>query len=76
MPRALKPQFLRNAAASERRFTAKALGLPAYLVLLPGRLVAHHTGLPEGSDHEQILRMFANTAFWTLVGVVAVIVVV
>ena len=50
--------------------------LPAILgafVLLPGRLAAHATGLPPGSDHEQILSMFANTAFWTLVGMIAVV---
>ena len=41
---------------------------------LPGRCAAHLAGLPEGPDHEQILSMFANTAFWTLVGIVAVIV--
>jgi hypothetical protein len=45
-------------------------------VLFPGRLAAHATGLPSGSDHEQILSMFANTAYWTLVGVIAVVVMV
>ncbi len=51
--------------------------LPAMLaafVLFPGRLAAQATRLPSGSDHEQILSMFANTAFWTLVGLITVIV--
>ncbi len=54
--------------------TNSMVKLSALLVLLPGRIVAHQTGLPKGSDHEQILSMFANTTFWTLIGVVAVIV--
>ncbi|MBN8981512.1 MAG: hypothetical protein J0I29_09610 [Rhizobiales bacterium] len=48
----------------------------ASLVLLPGRLAARYTRLPAGSDHEQILSMFTNTAFWALVGVIIAIVVV
>lgn len=47
--------------------------IPATALLLPGRLAAHYTGLPKGSDHEQILSMFANTTFWALVGVVVVL---
>lgn len=45
----------------------------AQLILLPGHIVAHYAGLPDGSDHEQTLRMFANTAFCPLFGVVAAI---
>jgi hypothetical protein len=52
------------------------LAILGAFVLLPGRLAAHATGLPSGSDHEQILSMFANTAYWTLVGVIAVVVMV
>jgi hypothetical protein len=55
---------------------AELINMPATLVLLPGRLAAHYTGLAKGSDHEQILSMFANTAFWTLVGVIVVLLVV
>jgi hypothetical protein len=74
MPRTLKFPSVRGVVASDRRFVAKALiRLPVTLVLLPGRLAAYYTGLPKGSDHEQILSMFANTAFWTLVGILAAI---
>ena len=74
MPRTLKLPLFRSAAGSDRRFTANTLiELPVTLLLLPGRLAACYTGLPKGSDHEQILSMFANTAFWTLVGILAAI---
>lgn len=56
-----------------RNSLAIALVKTAQFILLPGHTVAHYAGLSEGSDHEQILRMFANTAFWTLLGVVAVV---
>ncbi|MEZ5931550.1 MAG: hypothetical protein R3F54_06295 [Alphaproteobacteria bacterium] len=41
------------------------------LFLMPGDAAASFLGLAEGSEHRQIFRMFANTVFWGLVGVVA-----
>lgn len=52
---------------------SRLAALPARLFLFPGNLVARLTNVPPGSDHEQILRMFANTAAWTLVGVLLVV---
>ena len=39
--------------------------------LLPGDLVASLVGLQEGSEHRQVFRMFVNTGFWGLIGVLA-----
>jgi hypothetical protein len=38
------------------------------LLLLPGDLVCNLMGLPQDSDHRQILRTFLNTLFWGAVG--------
>jgi hypothetical protein len=38
-------------------------------LLLPGDRAASRVGLQEGSEHQQIFRMFTNTAFWGLIGV-------
>ena len=37
--------------------------------LLPGDFLASLVGLQEGSEHRQIFRMFVNTVFWGLIGV-------
>jgi hypothetical protein len=39
--------------------------------LLPGDVAASLVGLKEGSEHRQIFRMFTNTVFWGVIGVVA-----
>lgn len=59
-----------------RHSAADYKSTPFLLLLLPGRLVACAANLPHGSDHKQILSMFTNTAFWSLVGVLAVVLVV
>lgn len=74
MPHVMRMSIRRSSKKARMLSVAGFFGFAAYLLVLPGRRVAHFVGLPEGSDHEQILSMFANTAFWTLVGVVAVIV--
>lgn len=38
--------------------------------LLPGDFAASILGMEEGSEHRQIFRMFANTIFWGLIGVI------
>lgn len=40
------------------------------LFMYPGDLAASLVGLEEGSEHRQIFRMFTNTVFWGVVGVV------
>jgi len=39
------------------------------LILAPGNFVCDLVGLPDGSDHRQILRLYSNTLIW---GVVAI----
>ncbi len=38
--------------------------------LMPGDVAASLLGLPKGSEHSQVFRMFANTVFWGLIGVI------
>jgi hypothetical protein len=38
--------------------------------LWPGDQAASLAGLAEGSEHRQIFRMFANTVFWGVIGVI------
>jgi hypothetical protein len=39
------------------------------LFLLPGDLVCDAAGLPERSDHRQVLRSFINMLFWGAVAI-------
>jgi|CXWL01.1.fsa_nt_gi hypothetical protein len=51
---------------------SKVAALSARTILLPGELVLRLTNIPPTTDHGQILRMFANTMAWTLIGVLVV----
>lgn len=42
-------------------------------IMYPGNLVCDLAGFKAETDHRQLLRMFANTFFWSLVGVTAVL---
>ena len=40
---------------------------------MPGDLIAQMAGLASDSEHRQILRMFANTIIYSIVGILAVL---
>lgn len=42
-------------------------------LLAPGNLVCDLAGVPENSDHRQILRSFVNMLVWGAVGTIAVV---
>lgn len=43
------------------------------IIIYPGNLVCDLAGFKAKTDHRQLLRMFANTFFWSFVGVIVVL---
>jgi hypothetical protein len=42
-------------------------------LLAPGNLICRLVGLDNAADNGQVLRMFVNTVFWSIVGIAAVL---
>jgi hypothetical protein len=42
-------------------------------LMWPGDFVANLAGLEAGSENRQVLRMFANTVFYSIAGILAIL---